>query len=373
MPKKVTYIISNIDRWIAFEWIIENIDRSIVDLNFILINSKDSYFEKYLIDHDIQFVQFNYNSKTQLIWAIFRTAKILRHWKTNIVHTHFLDANIIGLTAARLVGIKNRIYTRHHSIFHHQYAKTGIYWDKICNRLATKIISISSVVTKTLIQKEKVSPMKIEMIHHGFDLLKFRENNRNGVQHLKVTYDLTSKFPVIGVVSRHIEWKGVQYTIEAFKDLIYEYPEAVLFLANARGSYHKELIKIAHDIPEKNIRWVPFEKDIYSLFHLFDVFVHVPIEPEIEAFGQIYIEALATETPSIFTISGIANDFIKNEKNALVVTFKNSKEILNSMKRIIADPGLVNKITKNGLSDIKEQFDLTKMISNLNILYKNLC
>lgn len=372
MAKKVTYIISNIDRWVAFEWIVERLAGNLVNLNFVLINSKESHFEKYLAQKKIQYFQFDYSSKWQLIGAIFKTAIKLKQWKTEIVHTHFLEANIIGLAAARLVGVKNRIYTRHHSTYHFHYARSGIYWDKICNRFATKIISISDVVSNMLILKENVNPGKIELIHHGFDLHKFKERNENDIQKLRSKYNLNSKFPVVGVVARHIEWKGVQYILEAFRILLKELPDAVLILANARGPFHHDLVGIAKSIPKKNIKWIPFERDVFSLFHLFDVFVHAPVDREIEAFGQIYVEALAAGIPSVFTLSGIANDFIRDEVNAMVVPYKNSVEIAKAVIRIVQNPELARKLKTKGRSDVEAIFTLDRMISKLSCLYRNL-
>ena len=42
---------------------------------------------------------------------------------------------------------------------------------------------------------------------------------------------------VIGVISRYTEWKGIQYIIPAFKQLLNDFPNALLILANAKGGY----------------------------------------------------------------------------------------------------------------------------------------
>ena len=372
MSKKVTYIISNIDRWIAFEWIIERIDRQRFEMNFILINSKNSYFEEYLKDNFIEYRQFNYHSKFQFPTLIFRIAQILKKYKAEIVHTHFFDANQIGLFAAKIAGIRNRIHTRHHSVFHHDYAISGVYIDKICNRLSTKIVSISDVVSRVLIEKEHVDPSKIELIHHGFDIDKFHLKDEAAVNNLKVKYGLDSNYPVIGVVSRFIEWKGVQYTVEAFKQILKKYPNATLILANARGPYLERLKEQSEDIPKENMRLIPFEKDLFSLFKLFDVFVHVPISKEVEAFGQIYIEALAAKVPSVFTLSGIANDFIKDGCNATVVPYKNSDAITKAVLKILSNKDFASKISENGHTEIQHKFRVRVMIERLENLYINI-
>ena len=44
-------------------------------------------------------------------------------------------------------------------------------------------------------------------------------------------------------------------------------------------------------IDQNNWR-IKYEKDIYELIDIFDVFVHVPINKTSEAFGQVYIQSL---------------------------------------------------------------------------------
>jgi hypothetical protein len=63
----------------------------------------------------------------------------------------------------------------------------------------------------------------------------------------------------------------------------------------------------------------------------------VPIDDTIEAFGQTYIEALISGVPSVFTLSGVASEFIENGKNALVVDYKNSEQISVAIDQILTN------------------------------------
>ena len=104
------------------------------------------------------------------------------------------------------------------------------------------------------------------------------------------------------------------------------------------------------------------------MYQLFDVFIHVPIDKEVEAFGQIYVEALAAGIPSIFTLSGVASEFIKHEHNALVVEYENENDIYNALIRLIQNQSIREKLITNG-KIASERFNLNKMISKLEELY----
>jgi glycosyltransferase involved in cell wall biosynthesis len=367
--KNVTYIISNIDKAYAFEWISKQLDKKKFTLSFILLNSGDSCLEDFLREENIPVTRIEYRGKRDLLRAVLSVYNLLKNLKTDIVHTHLFDANLIGLFAARLALIKKRIYTRHHSDFHHLYYPKMVKYDRIINYFATDIIAISEIVKNILINKEGVSPKKIHLIHHGFDIEKFKETNEINIKKIREKYLPVSHGPVIGVISRFIELKGIQFIIPAFEKFLTLYPDAVLVLANATGNYKKAIHEKLKHIPPNNYVEIPFETDIFSLYKIFDVFIHVPINHNIEAFGQTYIEALATGTPSIFTLSGVANEFIIDKYNALVVPFEDSDAIFKSMLKLNTDPILRKTLIENGEKSVNSNFTLLKMISALEELY----
>ncbi len=368
---RVIYVISNIDRWIAFEWIAEATRQSkFIEISFVLLTDGETYFQKWLGEQGISFCHFNFNGNKLLYpGLIVKLYKLFKKRKPEIVHTHFLDATVLGLTAALFAGIKHRIYTRHHSTYHHKFAKKGVYYDKYSNLLATKIIAISGVVEKVLLKKEQVPKGKVRTIPHGFHINCFSHPDQKQVNALKQKYNKKHRTPVIGVISRHIEWKGVQYTIEAYKEVLISYPNALLILVNARGSYSLELKQKLKDLPKVSFISIPFETDIEALYQLFDIFVHVPVDEDIEAFGQIYIESLAAGIPSIFTLSGIANDFIENEENALVVNYCDSDGIFNKIDQLLTDKELSDKLKSNGIKDVEKLFRFNDMMNKLNGIY----
>ena len=146
-------------------------------------------------------------------------------------------------------------------------------------------------------------------------------------------------------------------------------PTAHLILANATGPYSSTIQNKLSAIPEEAYTEITFEQDIPALYKLFDIYVHVPIAKHLEAFGQTYVEALASGVPSIFTLSGIACEFIQHEYNALVVDYKSSDAIFEAMTRLNSEPELRTKLINNGKTSVR-QFDLPRFISKLEKLYE---
>lgn len=370
--KKILYILSNIDKANEFEWVIERLDYSKFQLEFISLHSKeDTALHQFCNQHKIPFYHVHYQSKNDLLKAIFKTYQLIKKLKPDIVHAQLFEAGLIGITAAWIVGVKNRIYTRHYANFHHKYAPSGVKYDNWINSKSTHIVSITKMVSDILIQKENVPAEKITLIYHGFPFDNFKNISEERVKQVKQRNHIPDNKKIIGVISRYTFWKGVQDIIPAFKKLLAENPDLHLVLANAKGDYKNEIHKLLNDLPKDAYTEIAFEHDNAALFKCFDVFVHVPIDTESEAFGQIYIEALLAETPSVFTLSGVANEIMIDKENSLVVPHQSSESIYQAIKLLLSDETLREELKKNGLLTVAN-FSIENKINALEKLYLSL-
>jgi glycosyltransferase involved in cell wall biosynthesis len=366
---KIIYIVSNINKALAFEWIAEKLDKSRFDLIFVLLNPGKSDLEEYLISSHIKVYLFPYTGKKDIPGTFWKILKILRKEKGDRIHTHLFEASLLGLAAGKIAGVSKRIVTRHHGNQHHAFFPRAVYYDRIINSLATTIVAPSQSVKNILVSLEGVNSAKVKVVHHGFDLAYFDKPQPQLVQMLREKYNSANKRPVIGVISRYTELKGLQYIIPAFKKLLDTYPNGLLVLANAGGDYSAQIGPLLKELPESAYVEIPFEKNIAGLYPLFDVFVHTPVEPASEAFGQTYVEALASGTPSVFTLSGVAAEFIVDRQNALVVPFRSAEAIHDAVLTLLKDEFLRSGLIKRGKQDVCSTFALSKMIKRLEDIY----
>jgi glycosyltransferase involved in cell wall biosynthesis len=368
IQQKLIYIVSDIDKALAFEWVGEYLQKD-YDLQFILIGSQNSQLQEYLSQLPVKCHVVSDAAYPTMIAKWWRVVRILFQEKPDIVHTHLWRANLIGLSASWLMRVPRRIYTRHHATIHYREYPSGRKWDILCNALATHIVAISKSIEEILVGWDKANPDKVFLIHHGFDFNYFQSIPEDRIKalrdRLKIA-DLDS--PIIGAISRYTKWKGVQHIIEAFAGVRKNHPGAVLILANASGDYSSEIKKMLASLPTGSYREVVFEKDLAALYQMFDVFVHVPTDQYAEAFGQTYVEALISAVPSVFTLSGVASEFIKHEQNALVVPFENSLALQENMERILTTPALKENLVDNGKNSVLN-FTLQRFIQDLKDLY----
>lgn len=151
----------------TFEWVLKYIDKSKFEIHVISLNQHAAtYLNQYCESLQIPYYHISYRSKKDIPKAIYRCLRLFQKIKADVVHAHLIDAGLVGLTAATILRIKKRIYTRHYSTFHHEYYPNGVKYDRYINKIATGIIAISENVKNVLIQQEHVPASKVQLIYH---------------------------------------------------------------------------------------------------------------------------------------------------------------------------------------------------------------
>ena len=279
MKVKVLYIISGVDKAPSFEWIAEFFSNSsLVDIHFCFLSPFLPGTASVITNKFGSSSFIRLYGKQHWPKVFLSLLRLINVFKPDVVHCHLQAASILGLLASFLCGIRCRVYTRHHGSFHHLYHKKGLCWDYFCNMLATKIVSISPTTTAILTEWEGVPSHKIVSIPHGFPLDAFCVSSSQDTNSFAAIHGIPSGKRIVGVVSRFVNWKGVEYTIRAFKSINEIHHNSHLLLLNASGPYSNVISQELSFLPSSSWTAIPFTSDICSAYKLMDVFVHVPID-----------------------------------------------------------------------------------------------
>ena len=363
--------ISNVTKAMEHEWFCDYADRSNYEFEFVLFNSRGSELHNYILKSGFPCREYRLKSSKHIPFYIFYFTFFLLKRRPNFVHCHLFQASLIGILSAKLAGVHKRIYTRHHADVHHVYHPHAVKWDKLVNRVSTHIIAVSNNSRDVLVKLEQVEPGKITVINHGIPealINKFVSDDQ--VKAMCIKYGLEKNQPLIGVISRFVPEKGIQYIIPAFKMILKDHPNAKLVLANAKGKYETEIKKMLTMLPETSYLLIRFENNVDPLFKSFDVFVHAPIDEVCEAFGQVYIESMSLGVPMVCTISGIAPDLVVHRRNALVSEYKSAESLADNIRLMLADAQLRANLIANGRVDVKEH-TFEKKFSNILAVYNS--
>ena len=170
-------------------------------------------------------------------------------------------------------------------------------------------------------------------------------------------------------MARYERIKGVEHVILAFRRLLATYPTARLVLVNARGRRAGPIRRLLGTIPAGRYTEIPFEEEMAGLYKTFDVFVHVPIRRHLEAFGQVYVEAMAVGVPCVCSIAGVAGEFVVDGENAIVVDPEDSDRIHDGIVRVLEDGGPARCLVADVRHAVASRFGIDRMLRSLEDLY----
>ena len=359
-----------------FELTVKHLDRARIDFHALLLNPPTPEMpplERAFREAQIPTSTWAFRGQRDYLRTLLRLTRHLRSVRYDIVHTHLRWAYYAGLPAAYLARVPVRVLTRWHAAEHHREHPRAVKFDKAASALATHLIAPGSVAERILIEWEGVPPAKVTRLAPPVDIDAFRYASRDDVAALRARYNPDRRAPVIGVIARWVEWKGVQFIIPAFRDLLDRYPDALLLLFNASGPFADPIRRALAEIPDRNYRVVAFEPMVAPLFQIFDLFVHVPTHTFAENTGGVYSEALAAGVPSIFTLSGHAIDLVQHMKQAYVVPFCDSSAILAGMRAILDDPNLARRFREVSPAAVPNEFRPDVHARALESLYLRFC
>lgn len=178
-------------------------------------------------------------------------------------------------------------------------------------------------------------------------------------------------------VGRLSEEKGVQYLLEAVSHIAETEKNIHLTIAGS-GPKEASLKEQVHQLKLEDhvtfVGWVAHDK-FPELFSEHDVFVGPSIVSDKgwqEAFGLVFAESLALNTPVIGTRTGGIKDIVHDGKNGLLVAPRDSDALANAITRFIDSPELITVLTLGAREDIKKRFSWEVSITNYLPIFENL-
>lgn len=265
-------------------------------------------------------------SKSRIIKNIpFLLANLMRSRPFTVLCSGFL-ASAVAMPLSLILGTPERIYIRHHSNLHSKYhLRMGLFVDKLTALTATKIVAVSKVVLDLVESELNSNAQKVTQISNGINIEKFRSKGR--------ARDVLAKKNgiIIGTIARQTDWKGLQYTAESFVNFHLINSNARFHLVGAPADATPKIMQILSNLNSNCYQIDESIQDVSDFFRSIDIFVHVPVGKFEEAFGLVYIEALASGVPCIFTKSGVLNEIPEIEKYASIVEYESSEEILEAI------------------------------------------
>jgi len=169
-------------------------------------------------------------------------------------------------------------------------------------------------------------------------------------------------------VGHAIRRKGYDYVIRALATLLNNY-DGILYYIIGDGDDLNYFKKVAEESRVKNHVIFLGRKsnaEVLSYMKKADIFILPSWD---EAFGIVYIEAMAMKLPIIGVKNEGISEIIKDGYNGFLVSAKSEKEISKVLSKLITDPKLRSKIGQAGYDTVKDVFTWRENAKFYEMLY----
>ncbi len=363
MNKTIAFVISHTKHSPQWEWFLEDLSKH-YDIIFIIIGEK-CYLSDALQKLNIKTYILPHKNTFYYIINLIKLIYFFIKHKVSIVQTEMPIANVTGLIAAFLTRIKKRIATASNVTWFIDFKSTKQKWiDIITYHLSTHIITQTELSKNFITQRFKIPESKIRTIHHAYKKENYENITQNRIQ--KVIDSLPIKISqdtfIIGMIARMEFWKGHQYVIEAMSEVRKKISNAKLLIFGD-GPERKNLELLIHQLQLTDTVYLcDFVRDIFALYKIFNIQVHVPIDEKCETFGITILDGMMSKIPQILTKSGIAYYTAEHLHNCWLVPYKNSSEIATAILELYKNKTLQNTLAENAYQLAKENFSLEKKV-----------
>lgn len=249
-----------------------------------------------------------------------------------------------------------------YNIFDFQNKKYGLAvefrkWLRKKMLMSADIVIVPSEFMKTVAIKIGVNENKIKIIYNSVDFL-FNEKEKEELN--SVTKDVCKKelnFKENGVylvsVSRLVKWKGQDCLIEIMTELIKKYKDIFLFIIGEGPEILNLKSKILNLKLEENVFLLKklSHTKIFKYLKCSDIFI---LNTAYEGLSHTTLEAMQVGIPIIASNVCSNPELIENGKNGFLTEYNNKKEIMDAISKIIKNPELKQKFSKESKKKLKD-------------------
>jgi glycosyltransferase involved in cell wall biosynthesis len=346
-------------------------------LILLLENLNRSKFEPYLCClQDSQWLQQHAAKwKTHIIhfrsfyypisyWQIFKLSRYFKREGIQIVQTYFRDANIIGIIAARLAGIKKIISSRRNQGYWHNSFELSIL--KLLNPLVKKFLANNFAIKEHVNKSENVPLDKIDVIYNAIDVSLFSKAGRNGHEAIYKELKIKAEVPVITIVANLRSVKAIDDLINAARIVVEHNPD-VHFLVVGKGSEKEKLQKLTDKLGLSNyVHFLDSRKDIPELLAISHIGV---LCSESEGMSNALLEYMASSLPVVVTDIDGNRELVKNNENGFLVPVHNPQKISEALIRLLDDKDNARRMGQKSLDIIAANFKMESVIKKTETYY----
>ncbi len=300
------------------------------------------------------------------LYQLLRLSRFLRREKFDIVHTHDLWSNLLGIPAARLARVRGIVSSRRDLAHSEWYQGKRRVWLRRIQNLSGAVLANATPIRDTLIAEDGFAPEKLRVIHNGVDIERFH-TGREARDHL---------FPGVGdgklivlVGNMHSDVKGHPWLIACAPAVIREFPSTRFVLVGdgeQRAAFEQRVAALGL---KENFVFLGRRADIPEILACCDIGV---LPSKAEGLPNAVLEYMAAGLPTIASQVGGNTELVEDGVTGLLMPPEDSPALSAALLKLLHDPDLARLIARRGHEFTIRNFSFERLVSEVDALYTEL-
>jgi len=292
----------------------------------------------------------------------------------DIVHFTDVRDSFFCSTRSKIIGNINDTYCSEINNLHYykkyyiDWFKRWVYYNLVHQIEKRKLPTIDGIIANSIYTLENIS--NTYPIPKSKLFLCYKSVDYHRYEHIAIK-NISKKErdsnPQILFVGGNMQRKGIMDLIKAISLLHNSFPTLKVIVAG-KDKFIPKYKKMCSSLGILShftfLGWVS-QDDLLSLYETSSVFVMPSLT---EAFGVVFLEAMAAGVPVIGTAVGGIPEIVDDKKNGLLIPKNSPKELADAIIRVINDQKLSNSMALNGI-ETSRRFSVDNMMKCTNIIY----
>ncbi|MFH1478584.1 MAG: glycosyltransferase [Candidatus Omnitrophota bacterium] len=351
--------------------LIDNFDRNRFEVVLLIEKIAERHFP---VDRNIKIIDLDVNPQKRIlrkiknVWSILRSiALVCKEEKPDVVLTFGFSPNCYAILALRLLNkIDTKIIiTEHCEAFLVRFKRTTLkerVWAAgyrimiyFLYRSADCIVAVSENIAR-LIRKRLfyIRKDRVRVIYNPIDILNIENLSKESVDDLVFQKDVYH----IAIMSRLSQEKGIEYLLEAVRDLKDKIQLRVLIMGEGEEKDRLKSLSLKYGI-EKNVQFLGWQKNPFKYLAKCDIFALPSMS---EGFPNAILEAMVCGVCVVASrCTPALEEIVDDREDGILVAPKNGEELSQAIYILLTDNELRKKIRYNAFKKVK-RFDISKII-----------
>jgi glycosyltransferase involved in cell wall biosynthesis len=291
-------------------------------------------------------------------------AHYLRWNRFQVVHAYGFYPNSFAVPAARLAGVPVVIASIRDT--GEVLAAEKRHVQKAVCKLATCVLANADAVKSQLI-RDGYDARRLTVIRNGVDLPRLDRQEQAGP--IRQEFGITGDSPIVAVLARLNEMKGIQYFLDAVPAVLRLFPKT-RFLIVGDGPARAELQSYSEKSGFGNaVVFTGFRMDVPEILKATSISVLPSLS---EGLSNVLIESMAAGVAVVATAVGGNPEIVDDGTTGILIPPRDAGAIAHAITQILSNPENAARMGSAGRERIERRFSMGRAVHETQRLYTSL-